>query len=122
SSPVLVDTTKPADAFSLTSVSGGVSKSGTTIYYKGNTAGSFKLRDTVTDGTSGPASATFGLLSGGSGFSAHSSETVSTPAGGPPAPPTTRPRSRGRARPAPRPSPPTAPTPPATARPTPRSR
>ncbi|HEV8462440.1 MAG TPA: Ig-like domain-containing protein [Gaiellaceae bacterium] len=79
SSPVMVDTTKPADAFTLTGISGGVFKSGTTIYYKGNTAGSFKLRDTVTDATSGPASATFGALAGGSGFSTHNSETISGP-------------------------------------------
>src|SRR5262249_58133456 len=39
--------------------------------------GSFKFRDTVTDATSGPASATFGTLTGGSGFSTHNSETIS---------------------------------------------
>ncbi|HEY8647234.1 MAG TPA: hypothetical protein VIL77_15295, partial [Gaiellaceae bacterium] len=82
SSPVLVDTVAPTDAFTLNSVTGGVSKSGATIYYKGDTAGSFKLRDTVTDGLSGPASTTFGLLSGLTGAT-HSVETVSTPAGGP---------------------------------------
>ena len=73
---VLVDTRAPTDAFTLTAATGAF-KSGTTIYYKGNAAGSFKLRDTVTDGVSGPASATFGLLSGGAGFAAHGSETIS---------------------------------------------
>ncbi|HVP75536.1 MAG TPA: invasin domain 3-containing protein, partial [Gaiellaceae bacterium] len=82
SSPVLVDTTAPADAISITGATGAY-KSGTTVYYKGNAAGSFKLQDNVTDGISGPASATFGALTGGSGFSTHNSETVSTPAGGP---------------------------------------
>src|SRR5207302_10759487 len=81
-SPVLVDTVAPMDAFTLNSVSGGVYKNGATIYYKGNAAGSFKLRDTVTDALSGPASTTFGLLSGFTGAS-HSAETVSSPAGGP---------------------------------------
>ncbi|HEX3805677.1 MAG TPA: Ig-like domain-containing protein [Gaiellaceae bacterium] len=79
---MLIDATAPVDAFSLTAPSGGIFKSGTTVYYKGNAAGSFKLRDTATDASSGAASATFGLLSGMTGMS-HSNETVSTPAGGP---------------------------------------
>src|SRR5262249_11093713 len=83
SSPVLVDTVAPSDAVTLSSVSGGVYKSGTTIYYKGNAAGSFKLQDAVSDGISGPKSATFGALSGGTGFSTHNSETINTPTGGP---------------------------------------
>ncbi|MFL5962507.1 MAG: OmpL47-type beta-barrel domain-containing protein [Gaiellaceae bacterium] len=82
SNPVMVDTVAPTDAFALTSVTGGVYKSGATIYYKGDAAGSFKLRDTVTDANSGPASAIFGLLSGLTGAS-HSAETISTPVGGP---------------------------------------
>src|SRR5439155_12866382 len=48
-SPVLVDTTAPANAFTLNSVTVAVFNLGTTIYYKGNAAGSFKLRDTGTD-------------------------------------------------------------------------
>src|SRR5262249_60439114 len=83
SSPVLVDTVAPSDAVTLSSVSGGVYKSGTTIYYKGNAAGSFKLQDAVSDAASGPKSATFGALSGGTGFSTNNSETGHTPAGGP---------------------------------------
>src|SRR5581483_8488953 len=43
SNAVLVDATKPTDSVTLNSVSGGVYKSGTTIYYKGNATGSFKL-------------------------------------------------------------------------------
>ncbi|HVC87411.1 MAG TPA: Ig-like domain-containing protein [Gaiellaceae bacterium] len=82
SNAVLIDTTAPADAFTLTSAT-GTYQSGTTLYYKGNAAGSFKVRDTVTDTASGPASATFGTLAGGSGFSTHTTETVSTPSGGP---------------------------------------
>ena len=81
SSPVLVDTTAPADAITLNTPSGAF-KSGTTVYYKGSAAGSFKLQDAVTDSASGPASATFGALSG-AGFTTHSLETISTPAGGP---------------------------------------
>ena len=80
-SPVLVDTTAPADALTLNSASGAF-KSGTTVYYRGTAAGSFKVQDAVTDGISGPASATFGALSG-AGFTTHSLETISTPAGGP---------------------------------------
>ncbi|MDT7539439.1 MAG: thermitase, partial [Actinomycetota bacterium] len=82
SSPVLIDTVAPSDTFTLTSVTGGVYKNSATIYYKGDTAGSFKLRDTVTDALSGPASTTFGLLTGFTGAT-HTAETVSTPAGGP---------------------------------------
>src|SRR5262249_8685889 len=80
---VLVDTVAPSDTVTLNSVTGGVFKSGTTIYYKGNAAGSFKLQDAVSDAASAPKSATFGALSGGTGFSTHNSETVNTPAGGP---------------------------------------
>src|SRR5258708_22825285 len=80
---VLLDATKPTDAFSLTSVTGGVFKSGTTLYYKGNAAGSFKLRDTVTDAASAPASATFGTLTGGSRPSLPPTQTSSPPTAGP---------------------------------------
>src|SRR5258708_11737779 len=83
---VLLDATKPTDAFSLTSVTGGVFKSGTTLYYKGNAAGSFKLRDTVTDAASAPASATFAALTGGSGLFCHTRQTISTPPRRPPYP------------------------------------
>ena len=92
SSPVLVDSTPPADAITLNAPSGAY-KSGTTVYYKGNAAGSFKLQDAVTDAASGPASALFGLLSAG-GFTTHSSEIDSIP----PAGRTCRPPSRGRPR------------------------
>src|SRR5581483_4218853 len=78
---VLVDGTKPPDALTLNSAAGAY-KSGTTVYYKGNTAGSFKIQDAVSDSASGPASATFGALSG-SGFTTHNAETINTPSGGP---------------------------------------
>ena len=53
------DSTAPTQSVSLTKVTGGVVLNGSTIYYKGNAAGSFTLTDTVSDAGSGPASALF---------------------------------------------------------------
>jgi hypothetical protein len=75
-----LDTQGPTHAFSLASPIVGASLSGTTLYYKGNAAGSFKLVDTLTD-PSGVVSATFPAIAT-TGWT-HAVETVATPAGGP---------------------------------------
>ena len=111
SSPLLVDTTAPVDAFSLTATSGGVFKSGPTIFYKGDAAGSFKLRDTVTDSASGPASATIGALSASPARATRARRSRPRPVAR-----STRPQSRGRAPPAPAALLRTRPTAPATPR------
>ncbi len=76
-----VDTTAPTQVVTLAGGASGAYLSGTRLYYKGNAGGSFKLLDTVSDGGSGPASATFpGLATAGW---THAAETVATPSGGP---------------------------------------
>jgi hypothetical protein len=76
-----VDTVAPTQAISLASGTTGAYLNGTTLYYKGNAAGSLKLVDTVSDSGSGPASAGFPSL-GTTGWT-HAAETVTTPSGGP---------------------------------------
>jgi hypothetical protein len=76
-----IDTTAPTQALALASGGTGAYLSGLTLYYKGNTAGSFKLVDTVSDSGSGPASAAFPAIAT-AGWS-HAAETVSSPPGGP---------------------------------------
>lgn len=75
-----VDTVAPTNSLSL---SGAVNASMTasTIYYRGNVAGSFKIADAVADAASGPASATFPAISTTGWI--HNAETVSAPVGGP---------------------------------------
>jgi len=75
------DTGAPTNSLALTPVSGGALLSGTTVFYKGNTAGSFTLTDTVSDNGSGPASATFPAIAT-TGW-AHATETPTSPTGGP---------------------------------------
>ena len=77
----LVDTTPPTQTLALASGAVGAYLNGSTLYYKGNAAGSFKLTDTVTDSGSGPASASFPALAT-AGWT-HGAETVTTPSGGP---------------------------------------
>jgi len=82
----IVDTTPPTNALSLTSKSGGgsyYSGSGTTVYYQGSTAGSFKLQNVVSDPGSGPASSAFAALGGSTTGWSFTNSTVSSPAGGP---------------------------------------
>jgi len=75
-----IDTVAPTNALSLTSAV-NASMTTSTIYYRGNVAGSFKIVDAVADATSGPASATFPVMST-TGWT-HNAETISTPVGGP---------------------------------------
>jgi hypothetical protein len=75
-----VDTQAPVQDFTITGAV-AASVAGTTVYYKGNGAGSFRLVDAVTDAASGVASATFPSIST-TGWT-HASETLTTPAGGP---------------------------------------
>src|SRR5262249_39053456 len=78
-----VDTAGPTNSMSLSAVSGGAYGSGTTLYYRGSSAGSFKLTNAVADGESGPASSATAALGGTTSGWSHTPSTVSTPAGGP---------------------------------------
>lgn len=83
SAAVTVDTTPPVNALSLSNVSGGAALVGSTVYYRGSTAGSFTVTNTVTDSGTGPASSQTGALGGTTTGWTHTPSTVSTPAGGP---------------------------------------
>ncbi len=77
-----VDTVPPTQSVTLASGAANAYLSGSTLYYKGNAgSGSFRLLDAVSDGGSGPASATFPSMAT-AGWS-HGAETVTTPSGGP---------------------------------------
>src|SRR5579884_4273480 len=54
-----VDTVAPTQTLALAAGATGAYLGGTTLYYRSSTAGSFKLIDTVSDGGTGPASATY---------------------------------------------------------------
>ena len=84
---VTLDNTNPSQTLALNSVSqsGGLDqafKNGTTVYYRGTTAGSFKVRSSVTDGGSGPASATFAALGGTTTGWTFTGSTATTPGAG----------------------------------------
>ena len=81
--PVKIDTAAPANAITLSDVSGGAFKSGTTVYYRGAASGSFTLTNAVSDSNSGPASSQTAAPSGSFMGWTHSPSLVSTPAGGP---------------------------------------
>ena len=76
---VVNETTPPTTALSLVSPSHAVlSGSGPyTLYYNGDTSGSFEIADQVTDGGSGPASANFPSVIN-SGWSGHTSSELVT--------------------------------------------
>jgi hypothetical protein len=76
-----VDGVAPTQTISLASGASGAYLSGSTLYYRGTAAGSFKLTDTVSDGGSGPVSAAFPDISA-NGWT-HAPETITTPSGGP---------------------------------------
>ena len=82
---VRVDNTLPTNVLTLGSVSpaGAAYKSGTTVYYRGLAVGNFQLQNAVADAGSGPASSIFPVLGGTVGGWTHTTQTVSTPAGGP---------------------------------------
>ena len=77
----LVDTVAPTQSLALAGGPSGAYLSGSTLYYKGNAAGSFMLVDTVSDSGSGPASASFPNIAT-TGWT-HAAETITTPSGGP---------------------------------------
>ncbi len=87
SSPVTVlapDLTAPTNSLTLSSVTGGAYlDGGTTVYYRGTAAGSFRLTNAVADAGSGPASSQTAALTGTTTGWTHTPSTVSTPAGGP---------------------------------------
>ncbi len=70
------DSSAPTHSLSVTSVSGKTAfKAGSnTLYYLGSSAGSFKVKDTITDSGSGPLQVTYPLVST-SGWT-HPAETV----------------------------------------------
>jgi hypothetical protein len=71
----------PTQTFQLSGAT-GASLSGTTLYYKGDSAGGFRLVDTVVaESPREPASASFPSIAT-TGWT-HDAETVTTPAGGP---------------------------------------
>ncbi len=85
---VRVDNTAPTQSLALTSLSpaGSTSLAGTNVFYRGTgggSGGSFRIRNTVTDGGSGPASSTTGALGGTATGWSHTPGAVTTPAGGP---------------------------------------
>jgi hypothetical protein len=80
---VTLDTIAPANAISLSGVTGGAFKDASTVYYRGAAAGSFTLTNAVSDSGSGPASSQTAALTGTSTGWSHSPSTVSSPAGGP---------------------------------------
>ncbi|GAA4352958.1 beta strand repeat-containing protein [Angustibacter luteus] len=79
---VIVDGSAPGLALGMASGATGASLSGSTLWYRSGGAGSVSLTAAVTDGQSGPASASFPLVAA-SGWT-HAAETVTTGTGSPP--------------------------------------
>jgi hypothetical protein len=80
STTVLVDTTAPTHALSQTSpVNAAFSASLNRIYYRSAVAGSFLMRDAVTDAQSGPGSATFPTVTA-TGWT-HTADTITSGTG-----------------------------------------
>jgi hypothetical protein len=90
---VKIDKTAPANALSLVnqSTQGGPASStnaasylsGSTLWYAGGVAGSFKLQNALTDNLSGPASSSYAALGGTTTGWSFTGSTVTTPSGGP---------------------------------------
>jgi type II secretory pathway pseudopilin PulG len=81
---LVADHTAPVNSLTLSSQSGGESYlSGTTVYYRGSTTGSFTITNALSDTGSGPASSAFPALGGTATGWTHTASTVSTPTGGP---------------------------------------
>ena len=70
-----IDTQGPTHNVSITNANGAF-LNGTTLYYKGNAAGSFQFNDALTDSSSGPASVTYPAI-GTTGWT-HSTPDVKT--------------------------------------------
>ncbi len=83
SAQVRSDGTAPTTAITRVAASGGLFKSGNTVFFAGATGGSMTLRTAMTDAGSGVASAATGSLTGTVAGWSHTSSTVSTPTGGP---------------------------------------
>ena len=83
STAVTVDATAPTNSIIRTAITGASFKSGNTMFYRGNAAGSFTLTNAVADPGSGPASSATAALGGTTTGWSHTPSTVSTPAGGP---------------------------------------
>jgi hypothetical protein len=77
---IKVDTGPPTNSLGLANAV-NASMTASTIYYRGNVSGSFKIVDAVADPVSGPGSATF-PASSTTGW-VHNAETIGTPVGGP---------------------------------------
>lgn len=81
---VRIDSTAPSSALTLSGVTGGAFLSGSTVFYRGVSAGSFTLTNAVADpGGSGAASSTTSPLGGTATGWTHTPSTVTTPGGGP---------------------------------------
>ena len=77
-----IEATPPTAQIALLPTPVGASLTGSTIFYKGNAPGSFRLTDAVSDSGAGPASAAFGDIAT-IGWT-HAAETATTGTGSPP--------------------------------------
>ena len=74
-----IDTVAPANSISLQNVSGGVYLSGSILFYRGAAAGSFRIRNTITDaGGSGADTSTTSLGGTTTGWT-HTGSTTTNP-------------------------------------------
>lgn len=80
---VRIDEVAPGSSLSLANVTGGAHLAGTTVFYRGAAAGSFRVANAVTDADSGPAGSSTAALGGASAGWTHAPSTVTAPAGGP---------------------------------------
>ncbi len=80
-----LDTVAPTDTIAVTSAApaGSTFLSGTNVFYNGTAAGSFQLQDTVAETGSGVASVAFPVLGGTTTGWTHTTQTLTTPVGGP---------------------------------------